>query len=312
MKKLMIAAAVAAMTAGAFADDEGICGGGTTPVAGPAQRAYLFKATVRLADGKTASGVDKSICGDTKWSENYRVKALRKIKGVFLDCKTCKATEDGGDQLALSKAALFIATSDKKYKVVYEASSYNATSGDDADTGYKFLLLNYIGGTTFAKSKVAEGLFQVNFLELDKFNELRAYSILCSGFGKRGTSSGLLWSLSGRVTGAVTAAYWCGLPTQCFEPCTQAAYFTTAAITGDVTYNTWMLEQSPAYDAVYGTMSLKYSGSKSAMKDLDSVLVATFGAGYTVMVNADDEAAGEDEGDEVAFPFDYIELGAAE
>ena len=307
MKKLMIAAAVAAMTAGAFAND--ICGGGTTPVV-TTQRAYLFKATVRLADGAVAKGVDKSICGDTKWVENYRVKALRKIKGVFIDCETCKATEEGGDQLALSKAALFIATSDKKYKAVYEASSYNATSGDDDDTGYKFLLLNYIGGTTFAKSKVAEGLFQVNFLELDKFNELRAYSILCSGFGKRGTSSGLLWSLSGRVTGAVTAAYWCGLPTQCFEPCTQEAYFTAATASGDVTYNTWKLEQSPAYDAVYGTMSLKYSGSKSAMKDLDSVLTATFGAGYKVMVNADDE--GESEGEEVAFPFDYIELGAAE
>ena len=305
MKKLMIAAAVAAMTAGAFAND--ICGGGTTPVV-TTQRAYLFKATVRLADGAVAKGIDKSICGDTKWVENYRVKALRKIKGVFIDCETCKATEEGGDQLALSKAALFIATSDKKYKVVYEASSYNATSGDDADTGYKFLLLNYIGGTTFAKSKVAEGLFQINFMEFDKYNELRAYSLLCAGFGKRGTSSGLLWSLSGRVTGAVAAASWCGLPTQCFEPCTQAAYFTTAAITGGVTYNTWKLEQSPAYDAVYGTMSLKYSGSKSAMKDLDSVLAATFGAGYTVMVNADDE--GESEGEEVAFPFDYIELGA--
>ena len=309
MKKLMIAAAVAAMTAGAFANDEGICGGGTTPVAGPAQRVYLFKATVRLADGKTAMGVDKSICGDTPWAENYRVKALRKIKGVFLDCETCSAIEGEsgkkeGDQLALSKAPLYIATSDKKYKAIYEAQSYGVA--EEGDAGYKFLLLNYIGGTTFAKSKVAEGLFQVNFIELDKYNELRAYSILCAGFGKRGTSSGLLWSLSGRVTGAVTAATWCGKLTECFEPCTQNDY-----VEEDGSAATdWLLALSPAYDAVYGTMSLKYSGSKSALKTLDDVLVATFGAGYTVMASATDEDPDPEEPAEVAFPFDYIEFAA--
>ena len=311
MKKLMIAAAVAAMTAGAFAND--ICDGGEIPGPVTAQRVYLFKATVRLADGKSAKGVDKSVCGDTKWAENYRVKALRKIKGVFLDCKTCKATEDGGDQLALSKAPLYIATSDRKYKAVYEAGTYTATDGDETDdTGYKFLLLNYIGGTTFAKSKVAEGLFQVNFLEADKLGELRAYSILCAGFGKRGTSSGLLWSLSGRVTGAVTAAYWCGAPTQCFEPCTQAAYYTKAALDGSINFNTWMLELSPAYDAVYGTMSLKYSGSKSAMKTQLDVLNATFGTGWDYMKQPVTNDGSGDEGGstEVKFPFDYIEFAA--
>lgn len=321
MKKLMIAAGAIALAGVTFA---GICDGSDPVVEKAAQRAYDFKASLKLVDGKTATTTTKtkgSICVNPTSStatSYYRIKASRTFKGVFIDCDTCKvqAIKDGeveairnghaADQLATGTAAFYVSSSDTKYKAVYNAKVY-----DDANTdyGYQFQIANFIGGESFAKSKVAEGLVQFNILELDKFNEYRTYSLLAAGFGSR--DGDLIKTLCGNLAGAVSAATWCGIWTQCYEPCLETPFYDAMALDddGNMVYepqngNAWQapLETSPAFDAVYGTWSIKYSSSKSKLTTEQKVVDKTFGSGwYTLTKSADID---------IAFPFAFIALGA--
>ena len=87
MKKLMIAAAAAAMIGGASAD---IC---SMAPATKTCRAYDFAASVKLVDGRVATDRASNVCDDDG-RVYYRVKATRKIKGVFTDCNPCQAWAD--------------------------------------------------------------------------------------------------------------------------------------------------------------------------------------------------------------------------
>lgn len=310
MKKLLMGLALAASVAG-FGND--ICAGGQGPTVTGAQRAYTFKASVKMVDGKVGTSTSKgTICvGGTTSSAYYRVKATRKFKGVFIDCDVCQinaikagdvdevVNKKAGDNLAMSKAYFFVSTSDSKYKAIYSAMDWI----DDDDMGYKFDILNWFGGPTFAKSKLAEGLAQFNIVELDKFGEYRLYSLFAAGFGKR--DGDLLKSLKGNLAGAVTAATWCGILTQVFEPCLETPYYDSMTATGagyEYEMTPWQVPQSPAYDAVSGKWSVKYSKSLSKLATMDAVLGKVFGSGAYVIT--------DDEADTYHFPFEYAELYA--
>lgn len=295
MKKLMLVAAVAAMGA-AYASS--VCD--PTPAIGPqaAQRVYDFKASVKMVDGKAGSSTTKTkdpCTGVSKVTsyDYYRVKSSRTFKGIIVDCDVCQVEAgQAGDNLALSQAAFYVASSAQKYRYVYEAATYGNTA-----PGYTVGLLNFIGGPTAAKSKVAEMSVLFQFVELDKMGEEKGFSLMAAGFGTQ--ANGLLKTVSGNLAGESTAAYYCGYWTQCFEPCTLQAYYywDTSADPIAQAQNTWVLARSPAYDAVYGTWSLKYNASKSKLTYIETLLQKTFGKNYGWLLPG--EAGGI-----TTFPFD--------
>ena len=288
MKKLMLVAAVAAMGA-AYASS--VCD--PTPAIGPraAQRVYDFKASVKMVDGKAGSSTTKTkdpCTGVSKVTsyDYYRVKSSRTFKGIIVDCDVCQieaATGTTADNLALSQAAFYVASSAQKYQYVYEAATYGNTA-----PGYQVGLLNFIGGPTVAKSKVAEMSVLFQFVEIDKMGEEKGFSLMAAGFGTQ--AGGLLKTVSGNLAGESTAAYYCGYWTQCFEPCSLQAYYYWDDDDGDPSTamvqaaTTWSLTRSPAYDAVYGTWSLKYNASKSKLTYIETLLQKTFGKNYRWMV----------------------------
>lgn len=282
MKKLMLVAAIAAVS-GAYASS--VCDPTPGPTVVAAQRVYDFKASVKMVDGKAGSTTTKTkdpCTGISKVTsyDYYRVKSSRTFKGIIVDCDVCQVEAAGiGDNLALSQAAFYVASSAQKYQWIYEAETYGNTA-----PGYKVGLLNFIGGVTAAKSKIAEMSVLFQFAEYDKLGEEKGFSLMAAGFGTQ--ADGLLKTVSGNLAGESTAAYYCGYWTQCFEPCTLEAYYywdLTADPIAQVA-NDWQLVRSPAYDAVYGTWSLKYNASKSKLTYLETLLQKTFGKNYGLIL----------------------------
>jgi len=319
MKKLVIATLAAAAVGGAFAQT--ICDTLNNQIgeSGESCRVYDFKASVKLVDGvrKKEKG---GIC-DAQGYAYYRVAAKRTLKGVFFECNPCNATnrsagvvgdpllwgwkQDVADTVSGSHADIthfFISTSDSKYKVIASTETRNGNANPTAF--YEFLLLNYFGSSNKDKATKAEGLLDIDFMEFDKYQEYRFWSILCAGFGAQ--SKGMLKNLSGNVAGAVSAARWCGIPTLVFEPCLlnpaftaytfadpnnpSPANFTGATPNADVPWATLILTdgadnmavttfQSYAQDAVSGTWSLKYNASKSRLHNFGTLISKTFGSG---------------------------------
>ena len=296
MNKLMIVAAAAAVSMVAGASD--ICFTPTTPHSVTVgQRVYDFKASVKMVDIKAGSSKGSSQdCFGKKSTytiyDYYRVKSSRTFKGLFVDCDTCQVEATGtvsGDNLALSQATFFVASSKTKYNDIYEAITYG-----QSDNGYQVGLLNFFGGVTFAKSKNAEMSVALYFAEVeDNAGHERAYSLMAAGFGTRDSKEAFLNSVSGNVAGEVTTSFYCGYYGQAFEPCLETPFYawvdddsdSTTPDVQDTTAYTWQLARSPFYDAVTGTWSIKYNKSKSKLSDLPTLLKKTFGKNYTFMTS---------------------------
>lgn len=305
MKKILLASAMMAGIA-AFG---GICDTFDTDYG---CRAYDFKASVKLVDAKVGK-VAGGICTDDG-TAYYRVAATRKLKGVFTDCNPCNATNVpnathmealllGGDpatalNIPADPAHLLIATSAQKYKYIAASGvtdKYGA--GYTVDTAvFDFKLLNYFGSAVAEKSKKAEGLVAIDFVEYDQFEEYRFWSILCAGFGSQ--ADGLLKNLSGNVAGAVTAPTFCGVPTLAFEPCLLDPSYTGLSV--DKSTNPWTVQFTPdacvpwsallvdgtpswSTDAVTGTWSLKYNNSESKLSSANALVKKVFGTGASVI-----------------------------
>jgi len=311
----MIAASAALVGAVAFG---GLCDTITPGAASPDPcRAYYFKASVKLLDGKR--GIDKSsnICTDDG-VVFYRVGATRKIKGVFFDCDTCNLTNEtwnvkdddtknggeaflfGADQTAGGDFAhLYLSTSASKYKVVSHTSDdFSDKYGADSYKGsavYDFKILNFFGAASAEKAKRAEALIALDFAEYDQYEEMRYWSILCAGFGAQ--ARGLVKNLSGTVAGAVSSATWCGIPTAVFEPCLLHASAANWTFTDNKispanylgcdtdTCEPWsklLVDEvaSYAFDAVSGTWALKYNAAASKAAYGSTVLNKVFGTGW--------------------------------
>lgn len=283
MKKLMIAAAAAALVGSTFAGNP--CDPDPMQPVTASQRVYDFKASLKVVDAKSATTktTSKDVCIGTittKQSDYYRVKSSRTFKGIFLDCDVCGVdAQTDGDNLAKSAASFYVASSANKYTKIYEAQTSEQNAA--LTSGYQVGLLNWIGATTAAKAKVAEMSIFFQFQEVDALGQYKAYSLFAAGFGAQ--KDGLLTSASGNIAGESTAAYFCGLYTQCFEPCLLTAYYYWNQ--GVQTQNTWQLNRSPAFDAVYGTWSIKYNASKSKLTSNDALLTKTFGKNATFILN---------------------------
>ncbi len=310
MKKLMIGTAAAMVGAVAFG---GLCDT-ITPGTDATCRAYDFKASVKLVDGKTGKVSADSICADDG-TAYYRVAATRKIKGVFFDCDTCNLTNatfgtpaglKGGEAFLFAAdetqggdyAHLYISTSASKYKAVSHTDDANGdTYGSGAYTGsavYDFKILNFFGAASASKSTKVEALMALDFVEFDQYGEFRTWSMLCAGFGAQ--ANGLVKNLSGNIAGAAAAATWCGIPTVCFEPCLLDPSYT--GLTVDKSTSPWTINftadacvpwsailvdgtASWSTDVVSGTWTLKYNKSESKAAYGSTVLNKVFGAGWT-------------------------------
>ena len=306
----MITASVALVGAVAFG---GLC---DTIVPGQeaACRAYDFKASVKLVDGKTSKVAADSICAQDG-TAYYRVSAKRKIKGVFFDCDTCNITNTtfgtpaglkggeaflfGGDQTQGGDFAhLYLSTSASKFKVVsHTDDAFGDTYGSGSYTGsavYDFKILNFFGAASAAKAKKVEALWALDFVEFDQYGEFRTWSLLCAGFGAQ--ANGLVKNLSGTIAGAAAAATWCGVPTVVFEPCLLDPSYTdlvvdkstspwTITFTADacIPWSALFVDGTASWstDAVSGTWSIKYNKSESKAAYGSTVLNKVFGKGWT-------------------------------
>ena len=311
MKKLMIGAAVASIGAAAFG---GLCDT-VNPQAEGSCRAYDFKASVKLVDGKKGKDKASSICA-SDGTVFYRVAATRKVKGVFFDCDVCNITNAtygtpaqlrggeaflfGADQTAGGDFAhLYISTSASKYKVVsHTDDAFSDTYGSGAYNGsavYDFKILNFFGAASAEKAKKAEALIALDFAEYDQYDEVRNWSILCAGFGAQ--EKGVVQNLSGNLAGAVSAATWCGIDTTVFEPClldasaydwvfanneVSAANYQGCQFDGCTPWSALLVDgvASYAFDAVSGTWSLKYNKSESKAAYGSTVLNKVFAKGW--------------------------------
>ena len=315
MKKVMIAASAALVGAAAFG---GLCDtitGGASP---DPCRAYYFKASVKLLDGKYGKVAADSICADDG-TAYWRVGATRKVRGVFFDCNTCNITNDaasgeaflwGADQTGDGDFAHFyLSTSASKYKVVSHTSdAFDDTYGSGAYNGsavYDFKILNFFGAPSAAKAKKAEALIAIDFVEYDQFGEFRPWSILCAGFGAQ--DNGLVKNLSGNLAGAAAAATYCGIPTVVFEPCLLDPSYTN--LTVDKSTTPWTINFTPdacvpwsallvdgtaswSTDAISGTWALKYNKAASRAAYGSLVLNKVFGAGWAFTETKNGWAAG--------------------
>lgn len=292
MKKMLTMAASAIAVGAAMMANAACTTGGTAST--DQAIVWDFKASVKMVDGKTGSTSIKGdqCTGGTTIKDYYRVKSSRQFKGVFIDCDPCNEntlaegeTHAGiGDNLVQGNCLFYVASSANKYVDVFNSTTYSdAAFVTTAANGYEFGLLNFFGGITYAKSKYAEGTVALYFVEIDKQGYEKVYSLLAAGFGARDNYA-MLKNLSGQIAGESTAAVYCGLLTQVFEPCLQTAYYSAYdAATQTYTFNTWQKARSPAYDAVTGTWSMNYNSSKSKLATKGttaSVLDKTFAKNY--------------------------------
>ena len=322
MKKLMITAAAAMAGSVVFG---GLCDTITPGGQEGTCRAYDFKASVKLVDGKTGKVSADSVCAQDG-TAYYRVAATRKIKGVFFDCDVCNLTNAtygttaggrggeaflfGGDQTAGGDFAhLYLSTSASKYKVVsHTDDAFSDKYGSGAYNGsavYDFKILNFFGAASAEKSKKAEALFALDFAEYDQYGEPRTWSMLCAGFGAQ--QQGVVKNLSGNLAGAAAAATWCGVPTVCFEPCLLDPSYTGLDVNKTTTpwtinktddactpWSALVVDGVPSWsqDAVSGTWSLKYNKSESKAAYGSTVLNKVFGKGWTFIETKASYAAG--------------------
>ena len=315
MKKVMIAASAALVGAVAFG---GLCDTITGGASTDPCRAYYFKASVKLLDGKYGKVAADSICADDG-TAYWRVGATRKVRGVFFDCDTCNLTNDnasgeaflwGADQTQPGDFAHFyLSTSASKYKVVsHPSDDFSDTYGSGAYNGsavYDFKILNFFGAPSAAKAKKAEALIAIDFVEYDQFGEFRPWSILCAGFGAQ--DQGLVKNLSGNLAGAAAAATYCGIPTVVFEPCLLDPSYT--GLTVDKSTSPWTINFTPdacvpwsallvdgtaswSTDAISGTWALKYNKAASRAAYGSLVLNKVFGAGWVFTETKTGWAAG--------------------
>jgi hypothetical protein len=184
MKKLMIAAAVAVVGAGAFA----VCGDDPTP---QVQGRQVYKV---VYSGKTTIGLPKAgstgDCGDEVAGCVARLPGTLKIEGWFLVCDPTCATLSG------------YSTDDAEAKAFWTTKPYK---GDIADGKLALNDVSVIGKK--AKDAEASGLFTGTI----KFAEAAQWSLgdglTSAGLGKY-TKKTASYSITGNFAGAPTASWY--------------------------------------------------------------------------------------------------------
>ena len=224
MKKLMIAAALAAMTTGAFA----VCGDDPTPTQ-TGRTVYKFTYSGKTTDGKYVAGA-VNMCGDVGEACYARIPATLKIEGWVALCETqCTALMDAFNAPA---AQAFWTT--KPYK------------GDIADAKLGLDLLNIIGAKPNKSEAAGKFTGTVKFAEGVEW--ALGDALVYAGLGSYKSSTGIFTSISGNFAGEPVASWYISN-----RECAQSVPYDCQTLALDC--------ENKANTVAYGKWSMKYSSS---------------------------------------------------
>ena len=211
MKKLMIASAVAAMTAGVFAKD--IC---TIDDEGSSCQAYEISVKLKTLAPKTLKCKGGSACkGEDKWCVSYYKNGSRNLKGILWNCVS---------ECDLQNAKLVLWRTDKGFKnAIAESDAYFGIDSD-AKT-YTAMAWADVDAEAYRYEKKADKVSLVWQLEdaeeawwdksLDGWNKeyedkdsnsaaLSKYNLWFAGLGSFDKKKSQIKNVSGYVAGSVT------------------------------------------------------------------------------------------------------------
>lgn len=258
MKKLMIAAATAAMVGGAFAslcDDE--------PAAAAGCAVYNVKFTLKTLDAKLVKVKGRTpICDDPTVDQNcvYLDNATRKIDGIIWDCDASCGT--------LNEEEMKVALWEAKSKMgIGELLAFDEDDGYTAND-LPFSLINRYG----KKAEKVQAIWELGGGTNDTesagllLNDKAMYaegtdqgkvSLVAAGFGTFNAKQGIVKSISGNAVGFFTSPLTQKYAT-CEGPyvadlCTEFASWCTDGVEADTL-------------AASGTWSVKYNASLSKGK----------------------------------------------
>lgn len=259
MKKLMIAAAAAAMVGGAFA--AGLCD--DEPASAAECAVYNVKFTLKTLDAKLVKVKGSSaICGDSTDDQNcvYLDNATRKIDGIIWDCDAGCGT--------LNTEAMKVALWETKSKMgIGELLAFDEDDGYTAND-LPFSLINRygkkaekvqaiweLGGGTNDMSSA--GLLLNDKAMYEAGEDLGEVSLVAAGFGTFNAKQGIVKSISGNAVGMFTA------------PLTQKYANCEGPFVADLCteFSNWCSDGDAAdVLAASGTWSVKYNASLSKGK----------------------------------------------
>ena len=211
MKKLMIASAVAALTAGAFAKD--IC---TIDDEGSSCQAYEISVKLKTLTPKTLKCKGGSACkGEDKWCVSYYKNGSRNLKGILWNCQS---------ECDLANAKLALWRTDKGFKNAIAMNDEYFGIDADAKT-YTAMAWAGITGAAYRYEKKADKVSLVWLLEdaeeawwdktLGGWNKeytdsngdsatLSVYNLWFAGLGSFDKKKAQIKNVSGNVAGSVT------------------------------------------------------------------------------------------------------------
>lgn len=272
MKKLMIAAAFAAMVGGASAD--GVCDN-----TGSDCWVYDVKVTMKTLGPKLIKG--KDCYGDASGSVEYLVNTTRKFQGIAWACEgACEMpTEDGLNFVMWEPARKVNVTEPLKWVEIKKGDVLVPEHDEVVDDGNGNVTTNHIPTKIATDADVKKG-WEADTLSFDiadrydkKANKVEAYwsfenlkntfttpdgdfdgqgEIIAAGFGKFDVKNSRIASISGNAVGTISPTMKCDAPVVC-DLCTE--------------FEDWFTDGQAATEVVMsGSWSMKFNKSLATGK----------------------------------------------
>lgn len=273
MKKLMIAAAFAAMVGGASAN---VCD--NNPTSGPDCWVYDVKVTMKTLGPKQIKSTSKDCynnAGDTEYVE-YLVNTTRKFQGIAWACEgACEMpTEDGLNFVMWEPARKVNVTEPLKWVEIKVGDVLEPERDDVSPDGTTTNRIPAVIAKEAKKGWEADTLsFEIADRYDKKADKVEAYwffdelqntvttsdgdldgegEIIAAGFGKFDIKNGRIASISGNAVGTITPTMKCNAPVLC-DLCTE--------------FEDWFTDGEAAEEVVMsGSWSMKFNKSIAAGK----------------------------------------------
>lgn len=274
MKKLMIAAAFAAMVGGASAD---VCDN----TSGSDCWVYDVKVTMKTLGPKRIKGKDCYGAADKDSNVEYLVNTTRKFSGIAWACEgACEMpTEDGLDFVMWEPARKVNVTEPLKWVEIKKGDVLVSEHDEVVDDGNGNVTTNHVPAKIATDADVKKG-WEADTLSFDiadrydkKANKVEAYwsfenlkntfttpdgdfdgegKIFAAGFGKFDVKNSRIASISGNAVGTISPTMKCNAPVVC-DLCTE--------------FEDWFTDGQAATEVVMsGSWSMKFNKSLATGK----------------------------------------------
>lgn len=274
MKKLMIAAAFAAMVGGASAD---VCDN----TSGSDCWVYDVKVTMKTLGPKRIKGKDCYGAADKDSNVEYLVNTTRKFSGIAWACEgACEMpTEDGLDFVMWEPARKVNVTEPLKWVEIKKGDVLVPEHDEVVDDGNGNVTTNHVPAKIATDADVKKG-WEADTLSFDiadrydkKANKVEAYwsfenlkntfttpdgdfdgegKIFAAGFGKFDVKNSRIASISGNAVGTISPTMKCNAPVVC-DLCTE--------------FEDWFTDGQAATEVVMsGSWSMKFNKSLATGK----------------------------------------------